>query len=174
MEDSKESSGKGYILAGSLLFLAVAIAICGFFYRIVELTCSRIDDTCTIVRTAPLLGESHMSFRLSSLTSAEKTVFTTSFGGSRSSGAWHIALHTMDGDRHLTGYDTAIGVEKMDKNVIKIKDFIVDKISQTLVVRQDDRIIALASLPFLIFSILLLLLWYWIGKQSEVYPATTA
>jgi hypothetical protein len=166
MEDGKEASEKGYILAGSLLFLAAAIAICGFFYRIVELTCSRIDDTCTIVRTAPLLRESRMSFRLSNITSAEKTVFKTAYGGSRGSGAWQIVLHTMDGDKHLTGYDTAIGVEKMDKNVIAIKNFIVDKISQTLVVRQDDRIIALASLPFLVFSILLLLLCYWIGKQE--------
>jgi hypothetical protein len=171
MEDSKASTGKGYILAGSLIFLAVAIAIYCFIYHMAELTCSRVDDTCTIVRTSPL-GESRMSFRLSSITSSEKTAFTKS-GVSRSR-AWHIALHTMDGDRHLTDYDTGIGVEKMDKNVKEISDFIVSKVSQTLVVRQDDRIIALAALPFLGFSILFLFLWYWMGRKSEEYPATTA
>jgi hypothetical protein len=147
---------KGSFLALGLIFIAAGLTICGFFYHSAELTCSRADDSCTIVRTNPM-GGSRTSFRLSSITGVEKTVhkkYKTS-----DSGEWHIALHTKDGDRHLTDYDTRIGGEMMDKNVKEINDFVSGNAAPTLAVRQDDRIIALASLPLLGVGILLLVLW---------------
>ncbi len=155
MEYSKTHK-KGSFLALGLIFIAAGLTICGFFYHLTELTCSRADDTCTIVRTNPL-GETRMSFRLSSITGAEKT-FDKKYKTSASR-EWHIALHTLDGDRHLTDYDTRIGEKKMDKNVKEINDFIAGNAVPTLVVRQDDRVIALASLPLLGLGILLLVLW---------------
>ncbi len=134
-------------LAVALFFMIPGLAIYGFFYHSVELICSRAGDTCTIVRTASL-GETRISFGLSSITGAEKIVYEKPLGRSSSAPAWHIALHTTEGDRHLTNYDTGIGEKKMDKNVKAIIDFIAGNAAHTLVVRQDDRIIALASLPF--------------------------
>ncbi len=151
-----EGHGKGSFLALGLIFIAAGLVICGLFYHSAELTCSRADDSCTIVRTNPL-GETRMSFRLSSITGAEKTVhkkYKTS--GNRE---WHIALHTKDGDRHLTDYDTRVGQKKMDENVKKINDFITGNAAPTITIRQDDRIIAVASLPLLGVGILLLVLW---------------
>ncbi len=155
MEYSK-THRKGSFLALGLIFMGTGFAVCGFFYHLAELTCSRADDTCTIVRTNPL-GETRMAFRLSSIPGAEKAVhkkYKTS-----GSGEWHIALHTIDGDRHLTDYDTRIGGKKMDKNVKEINDFIAGNAAGTLVVRQDDRILALASLPLFGLGILLFVLW---------------
>ncbi len=153
--DSKRHR-KGSFLALGLIFIVAGLTVCGFFYHSAELTCSRADNTCTIIKTNPM-GGSRTSFPLSSLTGAEKTVhkkYKTS-----DSGEWHIALHTRDGDRHLTDYDTRIGLERMDKNVKAINDFIAGNAAPTLAVRQDDRIIALASLPLLGVGILLLVLW---------------
>jgi hypothetical protein len=160
--------GKGFILLLALLFIAAGIAVCGNFYHLAELTCSRDSNTCNIVRTTPL-GETRMSFRLSGITGAEKTGFKNIYGTS-SGRSWHIALHTMDGDRYLTTYDTGIGEKKMDKNIKEIKDFIDGNAAHTLVVRQDDRIIALASLPLFgcgIYFFVLLRRWI---KSEENYP----
>lgn len=68
----KTSKVKGFILVQALFLTAPGLATCGFFYHVAELTCSRADDTCTMVKTTPL-GETRMSFRLSSVIRAEKT-----------------------------------------------------------------------------------------------------
>ncbi len=161
----KTSKVKGFILAMALFLMAPGLAICGFFYHVAELSCSRADDACTIVKTTPL-GETRMSFHLSSVISAEKTsAYERSSSVSRGR-ALHIALHTADGNRHLSAYNTGIGEKKMESNVKEINDFVAGNEAQTLVIRQDDRVIALASLPFF-FAGFWLFRVHWRLKRSE-------
>ncbi len=159
--------GKAIFLAGGFVFFAVGLVIFLAFYRLTELRCSKAHDVCAIVSITPR-GETRVSFPLSSVTGADVVAYKGSAGSSPST-AKHISLHTKDGDRHLTHYDTDVGKKKMEENVKEINNFIAGKTpGTTLFIRQDDRIIALASLPFFaIFIMVVLLLWRLIKRESK-------